>query len=363
MQAALTVACLDARVADMPLGLDTWLGESGGILSGGERKRLSLARALLAERPWLVLDEPTEGLDAATEAELIGRLCAWLDATGTGLLLASHRPAPLASRSAGFQLRRPSERTCGLRSQSPTRYVPHSTAGLPRAPVGRQGRPLAVRTEHANSRDGALLRKVKAGSARECNSATMNEDDRGPGQPTLAVGAPGGDMTFDGLQHAVRPYLVAVAATGLAAGIAARAAGAPGWAEGLWAAATLPVLAALLAEIVTSLRRGDLGLDIVAALSMTAALVFGETLAAAVVALMYAGGQYLELFAERRARREMTALLARAPRTAMRHRDGGLEEVRPRGDRARRPAADPAGRRGAGGRHRGRAWRRWTNRR
>ncbi len=89
----------------------------------------------------------------------------------------------------------------------------------------------------------------------------------------------------------------------------------------------MPVLAALVAEIVTSLRRGDLGLDIVAALSMTAALVFGETLAAAVVALMYAGGQYLELFAERRARREMTALLAQAPRTAMRHRDGGLEEV------------------------------------
>ena len=54
------------------------------------------------------------------------------------------------------------------------------------------------------------------------------------------------------------------------------------------------MLAALLAEIVTSLRRGDLGLDIVAALSMTAALVFGEKLAAAVVALMYAGGQYLE---------------------------------------------------------------------
>lgn len=96
MQAALAVACLDARVAEMPLGLDTWLGEGGGILSGGERKRLSLARALLAERPWLVLDEPSEGLDAATEAELTGRLGAWLDATGTGLLIASHRPAPLA---------------------------------------------------------------------------------------------------------------------------------------------------------------------------------------------------------------------------------------------------------------------------
>ena len=80
-------------------------------------------------------------------------------------------------------------------------------------------------------------------------------------------------------------------------------------------------------EIVTSLRRGDLGLDIVAALSMTGALLVGENLAAAIVALMYAGGQYLESYAERAARREMTALLSRVPRTAMRHRDGQLEEV------------------------------------
>ena len=79
--------------------------------------------------------------------------------------------------------------------------------------------------------------------------------------------------------------------------------------------------------IVTSLRRGDLGLDIIAALSMTGALILGESLAAAIVALMYAGGQYLESFAERAARREMTALLSRVPRTAVRHRNGQLEEV------------------------------------
>jgi heavy metal translocating P-type ATPase len=80
-------------------------------------------------------------------------------------------------------------------------------------------------------------------------------------------------------------------------------------------------------EIVIGLRRGDVGLDIVAALSMLAALVFAEYLAAVVVALMYAGGQYLEDFAERRASREMTALLARVPHTAVRQRNGQLEEV------------------------------------
>jgi ATP-binding cassette subfamily C protein CydC len=95
MWEALHIACLDTTVAAMPAGLDTPVAEAGGTLSGGERKRLSLARALLAGRPWLLLDEPTEGLDAATEAELVGRLRGWLEATGTGLVLVSHRTAPL----------------------------------------------------------------------------------------------------------------------------------------------------------------------------------------------------------------------------------------------------------------------------
>lgn len=95
MADALHVACLDQRIASLPGGIDYRLGEAGGTLSGGERKRLSLARALLTRRPWLLLDEPTEGLDAATEALLISRLRIWLDRTGTGLILISHRPAPL----------------------------------------------------------------------------------------------------------------------------------------------------------------------------------------------------------------------------------------------------------------------------
>jgi len=94
MMAALRVACLDGYVRNSPEGLERFLQDGEG-LSGGERKRLSLARALLAGRPWLLLDEPTEGLDAATEAQVIANLAAWLDATGTGLLLVSHRKPPL----------------------------------------------------------------------------------------------------------------------------------------------------------------------------------------------------------------------------------------------------------------------------
>ena len=124
-----------------------------------------------------------------------------------------------------------------------------------------------------------------------------------------------------------RPLLALLAATGLVAGIVAHLLGESALAGPIWTAVTLPILAALLLEIVVTLRRGEVGLDIVAGLSMTAALVFGESLAAAIVALMYAGGQLLEAYAERRARREMTALLSRVPRTAIRHREGALEEV------------------------------------
>jgi heavy metal translocating P-type ATPase len=134
-------------------------------------------------------------------------------------------------------------------------------------------------------------------------------------------------MTMPSALRYVRPFLAGLVVAGLLVGFAAKLAGFGAWSGAVWAAVTLPVLLALLAEIVISLRRGDVGLDIVAALSMTAALAVGENLAAAIVALMYAGGQYLEAFAERRARHEMTALLSRVPRTAMRHQDGRLEEV------------------------------------
>ena len=94
--AALHDAGLEDRIHSAPGGLDAWLGDNGERLSGGERRRLSLARAYLRPAPWLLLDEPTEGLDAATEALVLERLAARLDRTGQGVVIVSHRPAPAA---------------------------------------------------------------------------------------------------------------------------------------------------------------------------------------------------------------------------------------------------------------------------
>lgn len=121
--------------------------------------------------------------------------------------------------------------------------------------------------------------------------------------------------------------LVLVALAGLAGGGVAWLAGWTGLAPLAWTAGTLPVLLALLWQIVVTLRRGDVGLDVVAALAMGTALLFGETLAGNVVALMYAGGELLEQVAERRAQRDLTALLGRVARTAMRYGRDGLAEV------------------------------------
>jgi heavy metal translocating P-type ATPase len=129
----------------------------------------------------------------------------------------------------------------------------------------------------------------------------------------------------------IKTAILLFALAGLVCGLALWALDKQSHANLIWIAGVLPALIALMVEITRSIGRGEVGLDIVAALSMAAALAFGETLAAAVVALMYSGGTFLEAFAEGRARREMHDLLSRVPRTATKHKDGTLQEV-PLGD-------------------------------
>ena len=84
---------LKAWAEALPEGLETWVGEQGRQLSGGQARRVALARVMLRDSPLVILDEPLSGLDAATAASLAKTLDAWL--AGRTALLLGHDEAAL----------------------------------------------------------------------------------------------------------------------------------------------------------------------------------------------------------------------------------------------------------------------------
>lgn len=96
-RAALGTVGLGAWLDALPDGLETIVGTDAAAVSGGERRRLLVARALLAPARVLLVDEPAEHLDGETADALVGALAAHARGTGRAVLLATHRLTPLAA--------------------------------------------------------------------------------------------------------------------------------------------------------------------------------------------------------------------------------------------------------------------------
>ncbi|MEV0912881.1 thiol reductant ABC exporter subunit CydD [Streptomyces sp. NPDC049967] len=155
---AVTAALRDAGaydfVAALPDGAATLLGEDGAGLSAGQRQRLALARAFLADRPLLLLDEPTASLDGETEAgivEAVRRLAA-----GRTVLLVVHRPALLSVADRVVTLE--PDATAGPAGPAVAAVVPRP-AGAPDDLIGGDAvrepevlRDTAARTGHVLAR-------------------------------------------------------------------------------------------------------------------------------------------------------------------------------------------------------------------
>ncbi|MEI6334865.1 MAG: thiol reductant ABC exporter subunit CydC [Methylococcaceae bacterium] len=93
LDAAIQAAGLEKFISYLPEGLDTWVGESGVKVSGGEARRIALARLYLKNAPILILDEPTEGLDSDTERDVFNALANF--ARDKTVIMVTHREAGL----------------------------------------------------------------------------------------------------------------------------------------------------------------------------------------------------------------------------------------------------------------------------
>ncbi|MEB3965976.1 thiol reductant ABC exporter subunit CydD [Streptomyces kunmingensis] len=152
IRAALREAGALEFVEALPDGADTELGDDGAGLSAGQRQRLALARAFLADRPVVLLDEPTAALDAETEAGIVEAVRKL--AVGRTVLLVVHRPALLAVADRVIRLEAPATG----RSQQPLEVAAKS---MPE-PLAAEAEPVDRRTQDAPAGRRHALTRLRA---------------------------------------------------------------------------------------------------------------------------------------------------------------------------------------------------------
>lgn len=147
---ALATVHLADVVAALPKGLDTVLGDDGAGLSAGQRARLSLARVVLADRPYVFLDEPTAHLDDATE-EILLRVVSDL-ARRSCVVIVAHRPSVVAVADRVVSV--PAAGSGGSAAGSGLRPDPETAAGSPDSRVSA----AAPVTPHVAPPPGTVVR-------------------------------------------------------------------------------------------------------------------------------------------------------------------------------------------------------------
>jgi ATP-binding cassette subfamily C protein CydCD len=153
---ALEQVHLAERVRRMPGGLATAVGEDAGTLSAGERARLALARVVLADRPWVILDEPTAHLDADTE-RVIGEALTALART-SAVIVVAHRPALVRLADHVLEL------------DLPPRSAPAS-AGV--APVRTETRGQVVQVGEVSTGSAGLWRGTLLGALASASGVAL----------------------------------------------------------------------------------------------------------------------------------------------------------------------------------------------
>jgi ATP-binding cassette subfamily C protein CydCD len=181
-------------VSALPEGAGTRLGDMGAGLSAGQRQRIALARAFLADRPVLLLDEPTANLDGATEAAVVDAVRRL--AEGRTVLLVVHRPAllPLADRVIALPgTAGPSGPAAGTEPGDPARPAPGAgpVRGTPSAEPSETTVPGPVRTSAVESPVPDQPETGCPGATGE-RPAANGEREAGAGSPRGRAGG-GGD--------------------------------------------------------------------------------------------------------------------------------------------------------------------------